>query len=80
MSNVAVNSAVRKQSHQVKSSTVFDTGSHCVGKNLVFKESAVFNLAGYQRKDLVNDTTGSDICVPNLTVADLSLGEAHIKA
>jgi hypothetical protein len=76
----AVNASVRQQAHEMQVATLPDKAVHKPFKRLVMKERAVFNGKVDTGKLLIHHPAGAKICMPDLGIAHLALGQTHGKA
>jgi hypothetical protein len=80
MLDVGVDAAVAEQTHQVQGGALFPAGGHGVEIGGVFKKAPVGDGVGDARQVLENHAAGADVGMPNLTVAHLPGGQAHVQS
>ena len=79
MFDVAVNAAVRQQSHQMQGRVVFAAVFNRTGQRLVGKKLAVLDGFGDAGQLLINNSARADVGVSNLGVAHLPIGKSDVQ-
>ena len=80
VSNVAVNTTIRKKTHEVDRGIIFFGILHSCKKCFIFEEISVLNLFGDSGKLLVYDTACTHIHMTNLGVTHLTVRKTYSQS
>ena len=78
MIDVAVNTTIAEQPHQVQGTVLFFCMPQRIQQHLVFKETAFFDGMGNQGQVLINDPARPDVEMPYFRIPDLTCRQPHI--